>query len=150
MLIPVGIIDDNLNVWIDVLCCIFCYFPDLFPVFRIIITESLEMFRFFDGISDTTCHLQSPVLKELSGDVQCFLLDNQQITVCFKIYLVNLQLPGDFIPPRQQIVYRIVHLAYVISCAIDRYFKVLILLRKTSDKKKGDQNSSQMFFHNKY
>src|SRR5665647_1082125 len=132
------IIEDDL---IKILCCVFSNFLCFFTMLGIIITKRLEITGLYGGISNPSGYFYALVVEKLLGNVQRLLVNNKKITVSLKINFIDFYLSANLRPSWFEIICCIGHLTYILSRAINRYFKVLVLLGKACHKKCRKQNN---------
>lgn len=74
------------------LCSVLCDLAYLLSVFRIRVAESLEAVAFVDCISDTSGSLDASFIEEFLCLLECRIVNDEEVTVCLEIDLVNIKL----------------------------------------------------------
>jgi len=77
---------------IKVFCCEFNYLSYLFPVFGICIAKCFKPVHFVNGQRNPACCLNASAVEELFCCFDCLFIHNYQVAVCFKIYLIDMNL----------------------------------------------------------
>lgn len=98
----------------------------LLSIDRIGISKSLEVISLIDCVGNTACNLDALIKEEFLSLFKSLIRDNEQISMCFKIDFIDLQLLRNDRPCRIKSM-KVLHFLDFVGTSIDRNFETFVV-----------------------